>query len=203
MQTIYIAHGFRSKRHVEWVENARSRFEALGYAVQPVHYGYTHLITVRRKTIYNSSILANIAEPGSIGIGHSNGCELLLRACNKGAQFSHLVFINPALRPKIEICPQVNTVDVFYSNTDSAVVWGRRWRKMNPVNWFVDNESKSMWGGMGRVGYRGNDPRVRNHHLGPVGHSGALEWFRAPALWSYIGNCIEDPSYNEEFPEFK
>lgn len=201
-KTIYIAHGFRSRKHVEWVENARSRFEAYGYAVQPVHYGFTTLLDVRLRTISNAARLAEVAHEPSIGIGHSNGCELLLRAANKGANFSHLVFINPALKEDIKIPDNVDHIDVFYSPTDKAVVFGALWRNINPINLFVSAEKESYWGKMGRVGYVGSDSRIKCHNLGPTGHSGALAWYRAPKLWQFIVNRIENPEANNAFEAF-
>lgn len=183
MNTIYIAHGYRSKRHVEWVENARSRFEAAGCTVQPVHYGFTRLWNVRRRTKDNANRLAVIAADGSIGIGHSNGCELLLRACMSGAKIKRLYFINPALKVDFAVPPGVESVEVFYASNDKAVVFGYYWRKLNPYTWFGDGP---LWGRCGRVGYKGSDARVKNNALGPIGHSGALSWDYGPKIWDYI-----------------
>lgn len=214
-RTAYIGHGYRSRRHMEWMEQARARIEAPlsddhpRIVVQPVIYGMTRLWNVRRRTISQALILAQVmhreaeAAPegwgGAIGIGHSNACELHLRAAQLGAPYQHLIFINPALRPDIEIPPAVRFVDVFYAPNDAAVVWGRRWRKLNPAHLFTKN--RSLWGEAGRVGWQGTDNpstagrlRVQNWLLGNTGHGGALDWHRGVVLWDLIRQLIHYPT---------
>lgn len=192
IKTVYIAHGYRSRRHVEWVEDARSRFEAANMPVQPVNYGFTRIWNVRRRTISQAERLAAVCLTPSVGIGHSNGCELLLRAATKGAALNHLLFINPALKPDITIPAHVDYLDVFYAPDDMAVVAGKWWRRMNPAHLFT--KQRSLWGTMGREGYaEGRDPRVRNWSLGRVGHGGALDWDRGAVLWNLLTDLILTP----------
>jgi len=160
--------------------------------VQPVTQGFVHLLNVRRRTQSHASRLASICPPGSAGIGHSNGCALLLQAARLGAPLDHLVFINPALRPDEPIPEGVRFVDVFYAPNDCAVVWGGIWRRVNPVGWFSE---LPKWGTMGRKGYQGEAPPgvVRNWNLGNVGHGGALDWDRGTRLWTLIAQLLRYP----------
>lgn len=188
MRTAFIAHGFNSRHHSLWVRDMGSRLEAVNMAVVPVWYGWRHLLRIRRTTSREAARLARVTIPGAVGIGHSNGCALLLAAARLGADLDHLIFINPALPPDAQIPPGVRRVDVFHAENDWAVVAGRWWAAYNPLRllgW------RSPWGQMGRVGYRGPAAHVRNWPLGRVGHSGALRWDRLVILSDQIVRIIE------------
>lgn len=191
----YIAHGFNSKDHGRWIRDLGSRLEAVGFAVVPVWYGWKHLLRIDRQTATEAKRLAAIADGNAVGIGHSNGCALLLEAVENGAHIEHLIFVNPALPPDAHFPPSVVRVDVFYAPNDSAVVAGKFWAKYNPLRIFGWS---SPWGVMGRTGYQGPaDTRIHNWSLGEVGHSGALRWDRLVKLSDAIARLAS----SKEEPE--
>lgn len=130
--------------------------------IQQADYGWTFRARVRLCNKNIAKTIAGMALPRSIGIGHSNGCALLLLAAKYGAPIRHLIFINPALDNDIDIPLQVDRVDVYHTDEDDAV----KWAKYIPF---------SIWGDMGREGYKGEDSRVFNHSgtklFGATGHS--------------------------------
>lgn len=180
--TIYIAHGFNVRDPRQFFELA-SFFEAEGFPVVKVDYGWTGPVRVRFVTIKEARRLAKSVRPGDVGIGHSNGCAVLARATELGAPFERLIFLNPALRrsyvPETQTLKQVN---VLHASDDKAVVAGKWLRRLSPLR-LVQRET--MWGEMGRTGYTGSDPRVQNFLLNGmfddedgVGHGGAYRWDR-------------------------
>jgi hypothetical protein len=172
---VYLCHGFNSRHHLRWQWRLASYLEAAGAAVVPVDYGWKHLVRIRRTTEQTARRIAETAQAPCAGIGHSNGCAVLLRAVEMGADFRRLVFINPALRKDVAIPSGVERVWVLHAENDRAVLAGYAWRRYNPlrlVGW------SSPWGVMGRTGYRGEDARAVNVPLGPIGHSGFARWDR-------------------------
>lgn len=110
-------------------------------------YGWIGLLGVK---LFGKKIARRLAKQtpdGAIGVGHSNGCMELIRACEYGAKFKVLVFINPALDNDIEIPDCVEKVYVYYNQFDTTVTMA----KYYPF---------SYWGDMGRVGYKGDSDKV-------------------------------------------
>ena len=60
---------------------------------------------------------------------------------------------------------------MIYTKHDKAVPWAKALRKL--AFW----RSKFLWGEMGKVGYKGNDPRVINHDVSSWsdGHSAVFK----------------------------
>lgn len=163
MTTIHLVHGFN-------VMNGGSKttdklipyLVKAGYGIREQDYGYFNLLKVR---FFNDNVARDIAEDimcADIGIGHSNGCEILAEAADYGAPFTGLVFINPALDvDRTMRNHHLRWVHVYY-NQDDYTVWWAKWLLFHP------------WGEMGRVGYWGKDKRVKNYNCseyGVVGHS--------------------------------
>jgi hypothetical protein len=113
-------------------------------------YGWIGLLGVKVFGRKIAKVIAGMTPQGAIGIGHSNGCMELIRACEYGAPFKQLILINPALDRDIKIPLQVQRVDVLHNMTDHVVTVSR----LYPVRY---------WGDLGRVGYHGKDKRVFNH----------------------------------------
>lgn len=145
--------------------------------VQQVDYGWTGLLGVRVLNPRIAKLVAGMTEPGSVGIGHSNGCDILRRAAALGAPFKHLILINPALDSDISFSDQIEHIDVLHNPTDNVVTAAKF------IPW-------SAWGDMGRAGYTGIDPRVVNHdthaQFGATGHSGVFEDGHIDDLGRYI-----------------
>ncbi len=161
-----LVHGFASKGGKGSTDKLRPYFEAAGYRVYELDYGYTLLPTYTRanKKLALSWVgwaraLVALQKDltGSdelVGVGHSNGCPILRLSTWLGAPFTQLVFINPALNTKgrkTRVGLKVDKVHVWHSPSDKAVRVAR-WIPWHP------------WGRMGAVGYRGRDPRYRNYN---------------------------------------
>jgi hypothetical protein len=163
MTTVHLVHGFNIRNGgSKTTDKLRPYLEKEGYRVDDQDYGYFSLLKVR---YLNDNVARDIAEDvkeGDIGIGHSNGCEILTETADYGAPFRGLVFINPALDVDRTIRNHhLRWVHVYYNPDDSAVWWAERL-------WF------HPWGQMGRVGYWGKDKRYKNYNCsqyGVVGHS--------------------------------
>lgn len=112
-------------------------------------YGF---LSITGSILFNNNVagvIKGMAPRNSVGIGHSNGCYLLIKACQLGAKFKVLILINPSLPPLLEIPESLSKVIVLYNRFDYGV-------------WTAKLFSRS-WGDMGRVGYLGDDPRVSSY----------------------------------------
>ena len=146
-------------------------------------YGWLGFFGVRFNKKKRAMKLVRMTPDGAVGIGHSNGCLELIRACKLGAKYKRLIFVNPALDNDIEIPEQLERVDVYYHPDDTVVTLS----KFRPFLY---------WGDMGRVGYQGCDDRVVNHDVkelfgltgtGAVAHSIAFR--HSYQLASHAGLC--------------
>lgn len=169
--TVFIVHGFNSERHAVWMSELGRIIKSGGYPISLANYGRTHLFNVAPATDKTARDIAASAVEGDMAIGHSNGCTAIHKACAEyGANLERVFYLNAALPVNTAPLPWVKQQDVFYSPDEIATVIGAWWAAINPFS--------GNWGAMGRRGYQGNDPRVSNFDLGPVGHSGALEFSR-------------------------
>lgn len=176
MSTLVLAHGFNVK------DGGKNTIDKLrhflgGHNVLQADYGYFDLFGVRFFNKHIAKVVAGMTPAGSIGIGHSNGCDILLRACHMGAGFSRLILINPALDNDADFPwnGKLRRIDVLH-NVDDTVVTTSRFMLFHP------------WGDMGRVGYTGRDTRVINHEtkrlFNASGHSDVFN--HASALSVYF-----------------
>lgn len=155
--------------------------------IQYADYGDFKFLGVRFFNDNVASILAGMANPDSIGIGHSNGCAILTQACWLTDKIKTLVLINPALDNDTAFPATVENVLVYFNPYDDVV-------KASKFLAFHD------WGDMGRVGYTGNDinvagyGRVQNFNtyelFSAVGHSGVLNG-HSQRLFFHIENELE------------
>lgn len=125
--------------------------EAAGYKVIDIDTGFMQRIRVRLCNDRLARVVARLVKPGSIAIGHSNGCALIHLATMHGAPFSQVAYINPALDRDLAPGPQVEKFHVWHSPSDP-------WVKLAQFIPFT------IWGDMGAVGYQGKDPRGINHN---------------------------------------
>lgn len=109
-------------------------------------------------------------------IGHSDGCNLIDKACHElsslGDESVKCVYFNPALDRDTALSRIVSKCIVFYTRSDTTV-WLSRWLAFHP------------WGEMGRKGYKPEHPslldeRYQNINLDQLGypnlkHSGVFK----------------------------
>jgi len=178
---VILLHGFNvSDEGERTVGRLQPYFEQAGYVVRRPRYGWLGLLGVRVLNKRFARLLADLAEPGDVVVGHSNGCAIAVEAADLGAPFSQLVLINPALDSDRVFAPQIQRVHIWYSPSDTPVAFARL------LPWHA-------WGDMGAVGYRGPyDPRVSSYNkengyaISSSGHSDVFEpnklKFFAPAI---------------------
>lgn len=152
MKKAYLLHGFNVKdRGAGSVDKLFPYLVQAGYEPVELDYFRKGRIGVRLCNKGMANIIAQTVEPGSIAIGHSNGCAIIHMATHFGAGFSQVVYINPALNNDLVPGAQVGKFHVWHSPSDKAV----RLAKFIPG---------SLWGNMGAVGYRGDDMRAANYN---------------------------------------
>lgn len=177
---LVFAHGFNVK------DGGRGTLDRLLPYLERTHnilqadYGWLSLLGT---WFYNDNcarLIAGLTPVNSVGVGHSNGCALLVKACDYGAKFKRLVLINPALDRDTEFPEQLDRIDVIHNLYDDTVTLSK-WLPFHP------------WGEMGRVGYEGGDIRVMNHDsselFGVFGHSAVLKE-KAAELAEYMDNVL-------------
>lgn len=131
-------------------DRLRPFFESAGYGFIEHDYGFFGLFMAGFLNEREAIRLTKKVHPGDIGVGHSNGCDILLRAARMGAPFSQLVLINPALDAETEFPPEIDYVHVWHSPSDRPV----QIAKLLPWH---------HWGSMGAVGYTGINPKIVNY----------------------------------------
>jgi pimeloyl-ACP methyl ester carboxylesterase len=166
---VYLVHGFNVKDKGQGTTDKLVPVLAEKGDYQPVEidYGFFGLFRVRVCNTGTARILASIVEPGSIAIGHSNGCAVIQQAASYGAKFRHVTMINPAL-DRDAVLEGADTVNVWHSPTDVPT-------RVSRVLW------RHPWGAMGRRGPSFTDPRYKvfnEDHIfkDKVGHSGVFEY---------------------------
>jgi hypothetical protein len=186
--TVYIAHGFNVRDPRVFFKVGQA-FAAAGHEVIEIDYGWTGLISARIAVAREGRRLADIAKPGDIAIGHSNGAAVIARALDLGAPLRQVLLVNPAL-DKRRTLPGVEQADIYYAHDDLAVLAGKWLRWISPLRLIG---KATTWGEMGRTGYRG---KAQNHFnwslhsvletLSRVGHSGAFAWHRVHMLTAHM-----------------
>lgn len=185
-----LAHGFNV---VDGGKGSTDKFVgplcASGHEVSQADYGWTFLFTVRffNKKIAREKVLP-LVRPGSIGIGHSNGCALLAYAAEMGAPFSTVILINPALDSDYAFPAQVKNVLVIYNEKDFWI----RLAKLLLLH---------KWGAQGRKGFTGIDARYTQYSSyklwGVEGHSEVFKVF--PKLYNLCLNYLEKCHARSEY----
>lgn len=183
--TAHFIHGAFDPNGVRFIDWLAPFFKDEGWATDTTFdYGWTGIFSALLFNDRWARLLAGRVRPGDIGVGHSNGCAVLARAAEMGAPFDELIFLHPALDRRADIAPHVRRITVLHAPHEIPTLLAR----------FIPFHP---WGDMGRVGYRGKDPRfvninteTANEH--PVfGHTGEG---RNPKFWGpLIAACADSP----------
>jgi pimeloyl-ACP methyl ester carboxylesterase len=153
----------------------REPFEDLGHEVMMPSYGYTFTPTVTRLRSRKAAKLLSVnLERGDVVVGHSNGARVAWELSFYAPCVTTMVWINPALDVDVVPARTVRRCLVLHNPGDFVT----RIARLIPG---------SIWGSMGRVGYRpasgspwGPDRRMHNRSMGK-GHTP----FRSdPARWA-------------------
>ena len=186
--TVYIAHGFNVKDPRVFFKVGQA-FAASNYEVIEIDYGWTGLISARIAVEREGRRLADIAKPGDIAIGHSNGAAVIARALDLGAPLRQVMLVNPALDKRRTLF-RVERADIYHAKDDLAVLFGKFLRWFSPLRLIG---KQTTWGEMGRTGYRGEAVNHYNWNLAHVledderiGHSGAFAWHRVHLLTKHM-----------------
>lgn len=183
--TAHFIHGAfdpNGSRFIDWLA---VDFQKRGFAANTkFDYGWTGIFSALFFNDRWARLLAAAVRPGDIGVGHSNGCAVLARAAALGAPFREFVFLNPALDRGASIAPSVERIHVFHAPHELPTLLAR----------FIPFHP---WGDMGRVGYRGKDPRFVNVNVESAsefetrGHTGISEH---KEFWGpFIAACVAPP----------
>jgi hypothetical protein len=153
MTTVHSVHGafnFRGGGVIS-TDLFRPYFEDAGFIFKERDYGFRGVIMAQLFNERTAKKLASVVEDGDIGIGHSNGCDILVRAARNGAKFSQLILINPALDADTDFPSHIKRIHVWHSPSDKPVQVAR---------WLPFNH----WGEMGSTGFTGYNMRVINYN---------------------------------------
>lgn len=138
---IVLVHGFNvSDGGKRTIDTLIPHLVDMGYDVKEFDYGWVGLLGVRFGNKKRAKMLAAMAGPEDIVIGHSNGCAIMALAMEMGMTISSGVFIHPALNRTW--CPPENAakkITVYYSAKDRAT-------------WIAKFLINHIWGDMGTVG---------------------------------------------------
>lgn len=147
---VYLIHGFNIKDEgAATTRTIRAGLERHGYDVTEITYGFFHRVRVRFCNKGLAHVIADLVEPESTVIAHSNGAAIAFIASELGAPWTNMTLVNPALDNTLEFPPQLDNIQVWYAPHD-------HWTKLAK---YIPN---SIWGSMGHDGYKGpEDPRVK------------------------------------------
>lgn len=185
-KAIILIHGYNVSNPGKSVGRLRKPFEALGYKVVMLNYGYwpftwqiTHINPKVAKKLADS-VKELIDEGYTVDIaGHSNGCTIVYLASHRyDLEVNTFVAINPALKRDSHPCISAKLVQVWFNGSDMPVIFGKWLRWLTP--WA---RKARPWGEMGMEGYKGknNEPPVVGFDAGEQfkvkaeGHSAVFE----------------------------
>lgn len=192
----YLVHGFnvRDNGASTVLKLARFAKKISGGVVTNIGYGWFGLFSVLFKNksvakyIKSETSMAKLCEGEAevYGIGHSNGCAILVEAVRQGARFDKLLLINPALNVDTVFPPSIEEIVVIHTRKDIPTRTARFFDAIPLIGLIVPN----AWGAMGAVGYTGNDPRVRNIDLS-YALSGHSDIFKDAKITSHAVPILE------------
>ena len=168
---VYLIHGFNlTDWGAETTDKLRTYFEASGYDVCELDYGFLFLLGVRFRNKKIAAKFADQAEPGSVLVGHSNGCALISLMAEKGLPISRAVMIQPALNKNWKPPNNVKGMAVYYNRRDRAT-------------WLAKFLVLHRWGAMGTYGPDYDDPRLSCIDVGRLGYFGHSVEFEHIEFW--------------------
>lgn len=160
MASIVLIHGFNVRDGgAATIDRLELGLRQRGHTVDKdtADYGWHWLIKVRVGLFHRDAIerIAGALVHADVLITHSNGRNYGEKAIALAAEAQperawHLISINGARDNDAPIHPNISRLDVIFSRNDKAVMVSR---------WLPGHR----WGDEGRVGYQGDDRRVRNH----------------------------------------
>jgi len=168
-----------------WTEQVMPLLESRGWATYLAATARRYFVRVRLCDGNIAEAIAALTPPGAVGWGHSDGCNVLRKACWKGARFAQLVLINPALDSDAKFPLDVKVIHVWHSPSDLAVRVAR-WLPLHP------------WGDMGARGYTGPSREAdgqiiinynKQEHM-PVSSKGHNDVFD-PQIWPILGDEMQ------------
>lgn len=131
-----------------------------------VDYGWSGLIGVSLCNQKLAKAMAQMTNPQSVFVGHSNGCAIQAQAINYGASAYGVIWIAPALPSTWRPPKYVRFMHIYYDPNDIPVRIGSWLGRLN-----IWGES-IPWGDMG---YRGSSaPQATNIQV-RGGHSGLFK----------------------------
>lgn len=115
--------------------------------------GWRGLLGVRLGNKRRAQNLAKLIRPGDLLVGHSDGCNLLDKACHElsslGSETVNCIYLNAALDRDTALSKIVSKCLVFHTKSDTTV-WVSKWLALHP------------WGEMGRKGYKAAHPHLHD-----------------------------------------
>lgn len=189
---IHLLHGIHTSSHSRRLEAMREHIER-GAQIETVYHEYGDILGIQ--TRWKNPGIAKALLPqigvGDVLVGHSNGCAIWIRALQIGAPALGLVCLNGALEDDLALPLQLRWMHVYFNGHDDVV----------PLTNFPVLRRIAfdpLWGDMGRVGYRGSDPRVRQWDCDRTddtmpdleGHSAIIDPANSKAWGEFIGEQI-------------
>jgi len=178
--TTFLLHGFNVRdKGEDTIEIMRPQLrEITKGSLISYRYGWLGLFGVMLKNKKIAKAIAGIQsaemkENNIFAVAHSNGAAIIVEAARQGAKFDKVLLINPALKVKTVFPESIGEVIVVYTKHDKPTQTARVLDKIPLLCLFIPN----AWGAMGKVGYKGKDPKVTNIDASSVldGHSDLFE----------------------------
>lgn len=154
MRICYLIHGIKVA-DADHSSIAFLKFTLTKFKVVVLRYMYIPVLLTPIVSAINYFVVKRflrLIRPGSVLIGHSNGCAIAYNVSNK-LHVKGLVLINPALDADVKFGPFIDFIHVYWSRNDK-------------VTWLSKFVPFSDWGSMGTVGHKGDDPRVKQWEMG-------------------------------------
>jgi len=150
MTNIFLLHGFNVR---DGGKKTIGRLSEVLPSARLVSYGFLGLIGVRFFNDNLAKMLASLATPDCVLIGHSNAASIIYEALQleQCPKIKRIVLIRPALDSNVDFGSKVERVDVFHHEGDKPVF----------LSQFLPCHS---WGDMGTEGYDGPNDFVFNHN---------------------------------------
>ena len=185
MIKVYLLHGIKTidpgRSSISFFRHIMPRFQ-----VVILSYMYIPVVLSLVVPIINKYVIRRLAKqvwPRQIIMGHSNGAAVAY-GITKKVKTRGLVLINPALDSDVEFDSQLEFIHVYWSHRDNIV-------------WLSALMPFSLWGRMGKTGYIGKDPRVKQYEM-PHRHTSigtaevAVRW--GPVIVNNIEQALKSPS---------
>jgi hypothetical protein len=184
MMKCYLLHGIKTidpgRSSISFFRHIMPRFHVvlLKYMYIPVMFSL--IVPFINRRVINRMV--NEVWPEQILMGHSNGAAVAY-GITKKVKTRGLVLINPALDSDVEFDKHLEFIHVYWSHRDNIV-------------WLSALMPFSLWGRMGKTGYIGKDPRVRQWQM-PHRHTSigtaevAVRW--GPVIVNNIERALKSP----------